>query len=332
MAVVCATLLCPLRGLCQESSQIPVITGAFGFLTDLQPGHQEFGPKFEPILLLPLSDRFLIETEYSTALPVNRDDGALGPAVLAHSVEYMQLDYRAASDLTIVAGYFPTPFGIYKERIDPLWIRNILDEPLMYPINDNSSNGVMLRGGIFAAPSVKLNYAFSFSAPVSNSQFESTRQTTDRISLYFPKQRLEVGTSYSRILQQNPYDIHGFDVTWNATQFPLDLRGEGLWSRAIGHGYWVEAAYKFAAAPAAFLRHSQLAIRGEEFFPTPQSSTLNPDLPSSDTRRATFAWNYWFGDFLRANVAYARQWGASAAGNVVTLGLVYRFTFPGERN
>ena len=332
MVAVCAALACPLVSVCQEASQVPVITGAFGFLTDLQSGHQQFGPKFEPILLFPLSDRLLIETEYSTQLPVAREDGMLGAAVLNHSVEYMQIDYRATSNLTIVGGYFPTPFGIYKERIDPLWIRNILDSPLMYPINDNSSNGVMVRGGAFATPSVKVNYELSFSAPVDNSQFGSTRQTADRVSVYFPEQRLEAGASYSRVLGSDPYNIHGFDLVWNAKQLPLDIRGEGLWSNAIGHGYWIEAAYKLIGARSAFLRRSQIAVRGEEFFPSAQSSTLNADLPSDDTRRVTFAWNYWFGDFLRANVAYARQWDASASANVVTLGLVYRFTFPGERN
>ena len=237
---------------------------------------------------------------------------------------------RATSNITVVGGYFATPFGIYKERIDPLWIRNLIDVPLLYPINDNSSNGVMVRGGVFAAPWMKVNYAFSVSASVDNSQFASDKQTSNRVSLFFPGQHLEIGTSYSRVLQGQQYDIHGMDVTWNASRLQLDLRGEGIWSSPLGHGYWLEAAHRFPAGSNAFLKRSQAVIRGEQFWAAAGSADINPDLPQKDTNRASFGWNYWFNDAMRANVAYAREWGAQAS-NVVTLGIIYRFTLPGER-
>ena len=320
-----------LTGDAEVPREVPLITGAFGFLSDLQRGQQEFGPKFEPILLFPLSKRLLIEAEYSTDLPVPRDGGKLGPAVLDHSVEYMQIDYSVASNFTLVGGYFATPFGIYKERIDPLWVRNLLDEPLLYPINDNSSNGVMARGGVAAAPWLKVNYAVSFSAAVDNSQFSSNKQTSDRVSIYLPNDRLELGASYGRVLQGRQYNLHGFDLTWNGGPLPVDVRGEGLWSGPLGNAYWLEAVYRFPVSAKRLLRHSQAVVRGEQFWAAAGSESVNPDVPQSNTNRVSFGWNYWFSDAVRANVAYAREWDAGAPGNVVTLGLVYRFTIPGER-
>ncbi len=306
---------------------VPVISGAVGFLSDVQKGQQVFGPKFEPVLLLPLGSRFLVEAEYSTELPVERDNGVLGPAVYSHSFEYAQLDYSAASFLTIVAGYFATPFGIYKERIDPLWIRNFLDEPLLTPINDNSSNGVMLRGAIPINSWLQVNYETSVSANVSNSQFLSTHQTSNRLGFFFPNQRLEIGASYGRILGSQGYDIYGFDVSWRSKQLPIDIRGEGLWSRPLGSGYWVEAAYRFPATSQAFFRHSQAVVRGEQFSATPLTASINPDLPSEDTSRISLGWNYWIKDFLKLNVAYARQVDSTAQ-NIATFGVVYFFKMP----
>ncbi len=310
----------------ENSSQreLPVVSGALGFLSDLQRGQQTFGPKFEPVLLMPLGSRFVIEAEYSTEMPVERDGGTLGPAVFSHSFEYAQLDYSATSFLTIVGGYFPTPFGIYKERIDPLWIRNFLDEPLLTPINDNSSDGVMLRGAIPVKPWLQLKYETSVAANVTNSQFESTHQTSSRLALFFPDQRLEVGVSYDRILGSRGYDIQGFDVSWKSKQLPLDIRGEGLWSRPLGSGYWMEAAYRFPGASQAFFRRSQAVLRGEQFFSTPFTASLNPDLPPQKTRRVSVGWNYWIKDFLRLDIAYARRTD-TASQDVATLGVVYFF-------
>ena len=307
--------------------EIPVLTGAGGFLSDFQKGQQTFGPKFEPVLLFPLGSRFLIEAEYSTELPVERDNGVLGPAVYNHSFEYAQLDYSATSFLTIVAGYFATPFGIYKERIDPLWIRNLLDAPLLTPINDNSSDGVMIRGAIPLNEGFELKYEASEAANVTNLQFPSTHQSSNRLALFLPSKRLEVGASYGRILGRGGYNIYGFDVSWKPNRLPLDVRGEGLWSAPLGKGYWLEAAYRFTGASSGFLRRSQAVIRGEQFYATSQTADLNADLPSENTYRVTLGWNYWVKDFLRFNVAYARRVDSQPQ-NVATLGVVYFFNQP----
>jgi hypothetical protein len=63
-----------------------------------------------------------------------------------HGIEYLRLNYIAHNNLTLTVGRFLTPFGIYRERLHPMWIGNLADEPILFAINDNSSNGVMARG------------------------------------------------------------------------------------------------------------------------------------------------------------------------------------------
>ncbi len=310
---------------------VPIITGGIGFITDFQKGHQDFGPKFEPVLLLPLGKRFLVEAEYSTELPISRDDGKLGPAVYSHGFEYLQLDYTASTFLTIVGGYFVSPFGIYKERMDPLWIRNFIQTPLLFPVNDNSSNGVMVRGGFFLTPTVKVNYAASYSAEVSNAQFSSGRQTNDRVGIFFPDARLEIGTSYSHHSTGSPFSMHGIDVSWRPKRLGVDIRGEGLWSKSLGGGYWLEAAHRLSRTHSDFARKSQLVVRGEQFLPKLGIGNFSPDLPSEHTTRLTFGWNYWATDTLRASFAVGREWN-SASSTIASAALVYLFAFPGERN
>ena len=309
-------------------SEVPLITGDFGFLAGLQSGHREFGPKFEPIVLLPLSGRLLVEAEYSTELPVERNNGSLGPAVLNHSVEYMQLDYVATNSITVVAGYFATPFGIYKERIDPLWIRNFIDTPLLYAVNDNSSAGVMIRGGLFATPAVKLNYAVSVSGDVENSQFQASKKTTERLSVYLPGARVELGSSFSRNLGAGPYNTYGFDLTYRPKQAPLEIRGEGLWSGVLGNGYWMEGTYRFPSARLGFLRRSQAVLRGESFSPAESAADLVDGLPDGNSKRISLGWNYWIKDAVRASIAYERLWSRAEDTNVLSLALVYRFSLP----
>jgi hypothetical protein len=308
--------------------EVPLLTGDFGFLSGMQSGHQEFGPKFEPIILLPLSIRLLVEAEYTAELPIERTNGKLGPAVFGHSVEYMQIDYSATNSLTIVAGYFATPFGIYKERIDPLWIRNFIDTPLLYPANDNSSAGVMIRGGVFASQSLKINYAVSVGGSVENSQFDSAKRTSSRLSIYVPSARLEVGSSFGRTFATSPYNMYGFDTTYRPQKVPIDIRGEGVWSRTLGNGYWLEGAYKFQTARRSFLRQSQALVRAESFSPGAAAADLVDGLPEIDSKRLSVGWNYWLKDAVRLSAAYERLWARDENANGVNLALVYRFTMP----
>jgi len=309
---------------------VPLLTGAFGFVPEFQPSNQTLDYKFEPIVLFPIANTLLVESEYSMELPVSRQDGKWGPAVLTHGFEYLQLDYLVHPNLTIVAGYFLTPFGIYKERQDPQWIRNLQDPPLIFPMNDNSSNGVSARGGATFNTKVKFNYAAYYSAPSTNSQFVSDRQTGERISLFFPRTHLEIGSSYSRHLGSDGYHMTGADYTWNLRRVPIDFRGEYVWSDKLGSGYWNEALYR-SVGRATFLRHSQAVLREEQYFAPGSPQTFRPDLPALSTTKVTLGWNYWVKDYLKFVASYGRAFDVTGSSPVTTVGFVYRFTSGLER-
>ncbi len=307
----------------------PIVTGAFGFTTDINnPSNLTFGPKFEPVILLPLGNRFLFETEYSMELPVERADSTLGPAVLSHSFEYMQLSYFATSNLILTGGNFVTPFGIYKERLDPQWTRNLLDEPMIFPINDNSSIGGMVRTSFYLSPAVKLNVTADYGATEGVAQIGGEKQTGGQVGLYFPGPRVEVGASYSRKLGDEKFNVAGMDFVWNVRKTPLDIRGEAVWADVLGKGYWVEGAWRLSNATGnRFFHHSQIVLRGEQYFSPSQAQDLNEDLPSVNTRAFTAGFNYWPTDHVKFALAYGRQFDSGQSQGIWSLGVVYRFTW-----
>lgn len=311
----------------------PILTGALGFTTDINnSSNLSFGPKFEPILLLPIGSRLLLETEFSTELPITRQDGALGPTVYNHSFEYLQLNYLASPNVVITGGDFVTPFGIYKERMDPQWVRNLLDPPLIFGISDNSSIGGMVRGSAYVADGVKLSGAAYYSVNSAYTQFQSNRQSGGTASIYLPGPRLEIGASYSRLLGDDRLNIAGADFVWNSRQAPLDVRGEYMYAQRLGSGYWVEAAYKLANVTSnSFWRKCQLVARGEQFFaPSTVAEDLDDPLPALSAKAGTVGLNYWPTDYLKASFSYGRESDSSGSTNTWTLGLVYRFTTGGR--
>jgi len=333
-AALCAATLFAQSGPDASSGGIfggatPMVTGAIGFTGQISgTSYQSFGPKFEPILVVPLGNKFLFETEYSMDLPVERQDGSLGPAILSHSFEYMQLTYFATSNLSITGGNFVTPFGIYKERLDPQWVRNLLDEPLIFPINDNSSIGAMVRGSAYLSPDAKLNVAAYYSGSEGYSQISGEKQTGGRASVYLPGPRLEVGASYSRKLGDDRFNCAGTDFVWNARRTPLDVRGEAVWAEVLGKGYWVEGAWRLSNATSnPFFRRSQIVGRVEQYFAPAGVQDLDEDLPSLNTKRVTAGFNYWLSDGVKLALAYGRQIDANQSRGVWTLGLIYRFAW-----
>jgi hypothetical protein len=94
----------------EPSKAVPVLTGAFGVVPSFQPSNQTLDYKFEPIILLPIMDNLLVETEYSMELPVSRQDGSFGPAVLTHGFEYLQLDYLVHPNPDRSSGLLCNPF------------------------------------------------------------------------------------------------------------------------------------------------------------------------------------------------------------------------------
>ena len=310
----------------QPDAPIPVISGVVSFQSSFEKGAQTLSPEIDPILLLPLGHKLLIESEIDLSSSLARSDGQWGPAVVDHGIEYLQLDYIAHPNLTLTVGRFLTPFGIYRERLHPMWIRNLADEPIIFAMNDNSSNGAMARGVAQVTSGMNVTYAAYFSASTTNPQLLADRRTGTRVSLLFPEKHLEVGGSFSRVLGANPYSMVGADVTWNLRKVPLDLRAEMIQTTTLGRGYWMEAAYRLdRLGSRRFLRRSLLAVRGEQYRVPTIGQTLLDELPDRNTSRATLGWTYAISDGVRVNASYGRNFAAGDNHNLVTLGVTYRF-------
>ena len=305
---------------------IPVVTGFMAFQTEFAPGTQTLSPIFDPIVLVPIGHKLLIESEFEMQMDLTRDQSQWGPAVLDHSVEYLQLDYLLNSKLTLTAGRFLTPFGIYRERLHPNWIRDLAGEPMIFSMNDNSSNGAMLRGATQVARGVALTYAGYFSAAATTKLFEADRRAGSRASLFLPNKRVEIGVSYSRTLSNQRYNILGADLTWNLKKIPVDVKGEAIHSSLMGTGYWLESAYRLNRwRKNAFVRNSELVLRGEQYFVPGLAQTVIDELPTVNTTRATFGWNYYLHNGLRFNASYGRNFASGDSHNIWTAGVTFRF-------
>lgn len=327
----------------EEIKAVPVVTGYTGSIFTFEPGNQTLNPILTTIFLVPLGKRALIEAEFEIESEFEREDGEWGPRTLEKEIEYLQLDYLAHRYLTVVAGRFLTPFGIFNERLHPIWIKNLQPTPLIFAMEHGSGNGVMLRGGSRLGSNVNVNYAGYFSALSTVETLESERSTGGRWSLFFPDQRFEAGFSFNRRLGQERFNLYGFDTSWNLQAVPLDLRAE--YARGgLGSGYWIEGAYRLIRVSGwdAFFRRSQIVVRVEQFFAPAdaqheeeheeeESMETEEDhhsvLPEHDTQRVFLGWNFYIREGLKLSFAHGRSFTSEKDHNIWSIGLTYRFLF-----
>ena len=319
-------------GACPSDAQdlVPVISGSAGFIYSKDAGQTALQPILEPVVLVPLGSKLLFESSVELQGFVARS-GPGGPYQWQGftSVGYAQLDYVVNPHVTIVAGDFLTPFNIYNERLGPIWIHNLQDGPIIYPIGtrtSGSSEGGMLRGVAVSRPDWLLNYTTYFSALVSSGHFGAGRTAGGRVGVFLPKARLEIGTSYQRFLQDHHINNYGAYLSWQPGTH-LDIKGEYAHS-PTGHGYWIEGAYRFNESDflGRELKNVQPLIRGQQFFRLAHAG--EDFLPFADTQRVDFGLNYYLPHEVRLNASYGRQFSSTGNSNNWTLDITYRFLFP----
>jgi hypothetical protein len=282
---------------------------------------------------VPLGERWLVESraEFEGNFQRPPDGGPYGGPVDKH-LDYAQVDYIANPFLTVTAGRFLTPFGIFNERLYPIWIRALQPDPLILPIGTASSDGVMLRGGFTVNSKANMNYvAYVSATSIEVSGVEAERHAGGRMGFFFPGPRLEVGGSFQKTLQEDRKNAFGFHMGWQPSKVPLNLRSE--YARSFqGSGYWVEGAYRLSQAKLwqKTMRRTEVVARMQQFFQgsIDEDEAAEYELPGVNTKESDFGVNYFLRDGLKGVASYGRQFSSEGNFNLWTFGIAYRFLIP----
>jgi hypothetical protein len=320
-------LMCGSNLLAQET---PLISGGGGFITSTNGGQTTYTPIVEPLIAIPVGSRILVESR--AALTETFFPNGQGGYDHSHFVglTYLQGDFLLSHHLTLVAGTFLTPFGTYNERLSPIWINNFQDGPLIASLGTmgtGSGTGVQLRGSLVSHPKYSIDYAAYFSSRVGNQQFASDRSAGGRASLYLPQQRIEVGLSYGRLLQQTHENFYGMHVWYEPKDPAFRLRSEF----ARGHhaqGYWVEADYRtrhFGGLDSWVGRIEPL-LRMQQTWR--RDVVVSDGLPLVNTERLDLGLDYNLPHNMRVMTSYGRQFSSAENHNIWETGITYRFLTP----
>jgi hypothetical protein len=314
---------------------VPILSGSAGYFNFVTAGQNQIDGQINPVLLVPLGDRWLVESRAEFEGAFQRPDGG-GPygGGVSKNLDYLQADYIANPYLTVTMGRFLTPFGVFNERLYPIWIRSLQQDPLILPLSAESSDGMMLRGGfpVTANAKANLNYALYVSAlSTGHNNLEADRDVGGRMGIFLPALRVEVGASWQKLLQDERTNSFGFHFAWQPTRLPLSVHSEYARS-SRGSGYWIDGAYRLSQAHfwQKAMRRLEVAGRAEQFF----SGSISADeaaalgLASANTREGEFGLNYYLQDGLKAVASYGRQFSSAGNLNLWTVGIAYRFLIP----
>lgn len=329
--LVVMVMLLGLKG-ANAQSDVPIISGGAGFFSATQGGSTFFQPVIAPVVVVPLGEKWLIESRADLRGVISRENGNSGPyqGQFFGTLEYLQLDYNVSTHMTITAGRFLTPFGIFNERISPIWINKFQDAPALAAIGTGNgySNGFMVRGALISSRRYDVNYSAYFSTLSTISNLQSERGAGGRVGVFFPDLRLEIGTSYNRSLQDQEANSVGNDLSWSPYRIPLNVKGE--WAHTLsGNGYWVQGAYRLSqlGGEKSAIGRLEPVFRMQQFFRSQQ--VAGDSLPSTNTRRPEFGLNYYLPYEFRLNVSYGRQFVSQSTDiNVWQFGITCRFLFP----
>jgi hypothetical protein len=308
----------------------PLISGAVGYVYNVSGGVPTLEPQINPVLLVPFGHHVLLESRTDFTGFFQREDQTSGSykGKVFTTVEYAQLDWLANTHVMAVGGKYLLPFGLYNERLEPIWIRNLQDPPFTATIGTRTSGsgvGPMLRGVVTQTPAFSVQYSAYFSALTNVEQFSAARSAGIDGSIFFPGKRFEAGGSYQRFLQDRHINSGAAYVSWQSTAMPLDVKAE-YDASYYGQGYWLEPAYRLENTPIpSIFRKLQTVARFEEVFPSHGGGN---GLPTVRTERFDFGLNYYLRDNLRLISSYGRSFSKGRDANIWNLGFTYRFSIP----
>ncbi len=137
----------------------PLLTGNFFIQLKKEFNNEElplgktayFDFGFSPIVLWKISRRIFVESELEISSDRSNVHMALG---------YFNASFIVNRYLTLTAGNFLSPLGIYQERLHPAWINKMPDAPPGFGHDGTvpaTETGLNLRGGI-PVRSMRINY------------------------------------------------------------------------------------------------------------------------------------------------------------------------------
>ncbi len=309
---------------------VPVISGGAGYVQNIAGGVNSLEPQVDPVLLVPFGRHFLLESRTDFTGFFQRENQTSGPykGKVFKDVEFAQLDWLADSHVTVVGGRYLLPFGLYNERLEPLWIRNLQDFPYSATIGTRTSGagvGLMLRGVAVQTPRLTAQYSAYFSARSGINQFSAARTAGADGSVFLTQPRVEIGASWQRFLQDRHINNTAAYVSWQPHDGAFDVKAEYDYSY-FGRGYWIELAYRLKSDSAPrVLQNFQPVVRMEELFPLHGGGN---GLPQLKTKRPEFGLNYYLRDNVRLVSSYGRSFSSSQNMNLWNFGVTYRFTIP----
>jgi hypothetical protein len=313
-----------------HAGYVPVLSGGIGYVDTVNGGTTTLSPAIDPVLLIALGSHVLVESRAEFVGEFQRRNGNGDyTGQIFSSVDYAQVDWLANTHAMVVAGKYITPFGLYAERLIPIWIATFQAPPLTYGIGTRTTGagvGGELRGVITQTSKYSVQYSAYYSAHSNVYQLSASRTTGFDTSIYFPRYRFEVGTSYQRFLDPKQINSEAVYVSWQPPTIPLDVKAEYDGSY-YGYGYWIQAGYMLSAIPVAnsFFKRLELGGRMEQSFPLHGGGN---GVPQVDTQRPGVALNYYFKDNLRLISSYERQFQSTKDVNVWNIGFTYRFVWP----
>jgi len=327
-----AALLGWLVSLCGALAQnVPIISGSVGVLTEKNDGVVSRQLEAAPVFAAPLGSHLLVEGRFNFDgffLQNNRTGPYNGS--LFKSTQILQLDYIANPHLTLVLGQSLVPFNVYNERLSQLWQQNFQDGPQLAAVGTRDSGtavGMQARGNIFANDHVHVNYVGWFSKRQNRFSLNGTRAVGDRLEFFFPEKRIELGTSFTRRLQNTRYNSYGVHFSWLPYGSPLQVRAEYAHD-PHSQGYWIENSYRLSQihGPDSVIGRIEPLFRMQQSFRN--SPGAGDGLPSVDTKIADFGLDYNLPHDVRIKTSYSRQFADHADGNIWGLSVTYRFLFP----
>ena len=329
--LTCARLLSQASpGAENHAGHVPIISGGAGYIHNVTGGGPTLEPQIDPALLVPFGRHLLLESRTDFTGFFQRENFTSGSfqGKVFTNVEYAQLDWLADTHAIVVGGKYLLPFGLYNERLEPIWIRNLQDPPFTATVGTRTTGsgiGLMLRGVAAQTADMSLQYTAYYSAHSDVEQLSSARVAGGDASVFFPRSHFEIGGSAQRFLEDHHINNSAAYISWQPLEGSLDTKAEFDYSY-FGHGYWLEAAYKFDhVSSQPLIQKAQFVGRLQQVFPSHGGGN---GLPSVENTRFDFGLNYYLRDNLRLISSYGRTFNDQLNLNVWNLGVTYRFTIP----